>query len=199
MAIIAIAFIALTILVVLDPLPMIDKEFSAEVQEHANPFINSLAHALSWAGYMPNSVYVVLGVIVIFLLLKYYREALFVLLSSLAGLVSTLVKLFVDRPRPGEPFVHVLEKTQQKSFPSGHVLFYTVFFGFIALAMYRRIGIPKFIRFTIIGICLLFIILIPPARVCLGAHWFTDVLGGGLLGLICLYVLAYFYMKESVK
>jgi len=197
MALIVIAFIILTIGVLLDPLSKIDKEFSEEVQEHANPFLDKFMHALSWAGYMPNSAIVVAAVIVIFLLFRYKREALFTLLSSLAGLVSTIVKLAVNRPRPGAPFVHVLEKTAQQSFPSGHVIFYTVFFGFLILVMYRRTEIPAWIRITVTCISLLLILFVPLSRIYLGAHWFTDVLGGGLLGLICLYVLGYFYLKPS--
>ena len=195
MAVIVIAFILFTIGVIIDPLPKIDKEFSAEVQEHVNPTLDHIMHDISWAGYMPNSIYVVLGVILIFLILRYKKEALFALLSSLSGLVSTLVKLAVNRPRPGAPLVHVLEKTEQQSFPSGHVIFYTVFFGFIILVMYNRRTIPKAVRLVISAICLLLILLIPLSRIYLGAHWFTDVTAGALLGLICLYILGYFYLK----
>jgi membrane-associated phospholipid phosphatase len=195
MAIIVIAFILFTIGVIIDPLPKIDREFSAEVQEHANPTLDHVMHYISWAGYMPNSVYVVAGAILIFLVVGYKREALFTLLSALSGLVSTLVKLVVNRPRPGAPLVHVLEKTEQQSFPSGHVLFYTVFFGFIILVMYNRKAIHKPARLIISGICLLLILLIPLSRIYLGAHWFSDVTAGALLGFICLYVLGYFYLK----
>lgn len=196
MVIIVIAFIALTIIVLLDPLPGIDREFSAEVQEHSNPMLNTIMRALSWAGYMPNSAYVVVGAIIIFLCCRYWREALFVLLSALSGLVSTVVKLLVNRPRPGAPLVHVLEKTQQQSFPSGHVIFYTAFFGFIIVVMYCRTEIPKILRLSVSGICLLLILLIPLSRIYMGAHWFTDVTAGSLLGMICLYVLGYFYLKK---
>lgn len=197
MAIIVIVFIVLTIGVIIDPLSKIDREFSAEVQEHANPLLDHVMHNLSWAGYMPNSIYVVAGVALIFLLLRYKREALFTVLSSLSGLVSTLVKLAVNRPRPGAPWVHVLEKTAQQSFPSGHVIFYTTFFGFIILVMYNRGDIHKPARLLVSGLCLLLILLIPLSRVYLGAHWFSDVTGGTLLGLICLYVLGYFYLRSK--
>ncbi|MGN6179238.1 MAG: phosphatase PAP2 family protein, partial [Mucilaginibacter sp.] len=154
-------------------------------------------HDLSWAGYMPNSIYVVAGVALVFLLFRYKREALFTVLSSLSGLASTVTKFAVNRPRPGAPWVHVLEKTAQKSFPSGHVIFYTAFFGFIILVMYNRHTIPKPVRLLVSGLCLLLILLIPLSRVYLGAHWFTDVTGGALLGLICLYVLGYFYLRTK--
>jgi len=197
MAIIVAAFIILTIGVIIDPLSKIDTDFSAEVQEHANPMLDHVMHDLSWAGYMPNSIYVVAGVALIFLLFHYKREALFTVLSSLSALASTLVKFVVNRQRPGAPFVHVLEKTAQKSFPSGHVIFYTAFFGFIILVMYNRRAIPKPVRLLVSGLCLLLILLIPLSRVYLGAHWFSDVTGGTLLGIICLYVLGYFYLRSN--
>ncbi len=188
-------FIALTIFVVLDPLSKIDREFSEEVQEHTYRWLDAVMHGISWFGYMPNSAITVGVAVVIFLIAKLWREALFTLLTSLSGLVSTLIKIAIHRPRPQPSLVRVIEKTQQQSFPSGHVFFYTVFFGFIALLMYRLTNINKLMRWLVGLLCLALIFLVPLSRVYLGAHWFTDVLGGGFIGLIFLYCLSFFYLK----
>lgn len=190
-------FILLTIFVSVDPLSKIDQEFSQEVQEHRNPVIGAIMHAISWPGYTPNSEILVLCAALLFLFFRYKREAVFICLTGAAGLVSTLVKMLVNRPRPLPTLVQVMEKTEQKSFPSGHVLFYTVFFGFITLLMFSRKEFPKWLRVPVSLCCFALIFTIPLSRIYLGAHWFTDVTGGFLLGVICLYVIGYFYFKKS--
>jgi len=152
---------------------------------------------ISWFGYMPNSIFIVLVPAVCLFIFKYKKEAVFVLLTLLAGVVSSLVKLLVNRPRPLPNLVRIIEKTRQQSFPSGHVLFYVVFFGFIAFLMYRLDRLPALIRWLTGISCLLLIFLVPISRIYLGAHWFTDVLAGFLLGILCLYALIYYYLKDT--
>jgi undecaprenyl-diphosphatase len=111
-------------------------------------------------------------------------------------LVSSALKILINRPRPTEDVVRILEKAKRQSFPSGHVLFYVLFFGFLALLMYHLKNIPKYIR-LIIGIIAVFLIFtVPLSRVYLGAHWFTDVLGGFLLGILSLLILSYLYLRK---
>lgn len=86
-------FVLLTLFVLLDPVPNIDRKFSEEVQEHHHPAVDTVMRAISWAGYMPNSAIVVAFATLLFLLLRFRREALFVLLTSLSGLVSTGIEL----------------------------------------------------------------------------------------------------------
>jgi membrane-associated phospholipid phosphatase len=189
-------FLLLTAFVAIFHTTFIDKEFSVEIQEHQNPFLDTAMKLVSWFGYMPNAAIIVIITALLFLLFKYRKEALFVVLTLLAGLVSTFVKFIVNRPRPSEPLVRIFEKTKQQSFPSGHVLFYVVFFGFLTLLMFHLKDIPKVLRITVASIAMLLIFAVPFSRIYLGAHWFTDVLGGFLLGLLCLYLLSFFYLKR---
>ena len=197
LGIIVTAFVLLTVFVIIDPQSIIDIDFSHEVQEHQNPLLDKIMIAISWFGYNPASTYTVAFTTLIFLLFKFWREALFIALTSLAGLVSLVVKLLINRPRPSDKLVRVVMKTQQQSFPSGHVLFYVTFFGFLILLMYRLTSIPKFIRIVVGVISLVLICTVPVSRVYLGAHWFTDVTAGFFLGLICLYILGYQYLKRA--
>jgi undecaprenyl-diphosphatase len=193
---IAMGFVVLTVFVLLFPSSFIDREFSQEVQEHSNPFLDTLMKAISSFGYTPNAPIMIAGTALLFLVAKRKKEALFVVLTALSSLVSLAIKILVNRPRPTDNIVKILVKTTEKSFPSGHVLFYVVFFGFLTLLMYEVKNIPKLIRYPVSAICLLLIFTIPYSRVYLGAHWFTDVTAGFFLGLICLYGLSLWFLKK---
>ncbi len=197
LATIAIGFVGLTAFVYFDPLSMIDREFSIEIQEHQNPVLDFTMRLISQPGYMPYSAFTVIGTALLFFVFKYKRESLFILLTGLSGLVSSLVKLLINRPRPQASIVRVIVKTSEASFPSGHVLFYTVFFGFLILLMLRVNTIGRPLRITVALLSLFMILTIPISRIYLGAHWFTDVTAGFLLGMLCLYALGYFYLKKA--
>ncbi len=196
---IAIWFIVLVINILVFPHPFIDLAFSREVQEYQNPFLDSLMKLVSWFGNSPGSYITVFSGALLFFVFKYRKEALFVLLTAGSGLVSTLVKIAVNRPRPSEPLVHIVQKASQQSFPSGHVMFYIVYFGFLTVLMYHLKTIPKAVRVIVTVISIVLICAIPYSRIYLGDHWFTDVLGGFLLGMLCLYLLSYFYLRKPAK
>lgn len=197
--IISIGFLALSVFIAHFPTTLLDEHFSERIQSFQNPTLSVLMEQISWFGYFPGSIIMVVVATLAFLVFKYRREALFMLFTALAGLVSTIFKIMVNRPRPSEPLVHVFKKAAQQSFPSGHVLFYVVYFGMLTLLMIQLKEIPKSIRVIVSIISLFLIFTIPFSRIYLGAHWFTDVLGGALLGVVCLYVLSYFYERRATK
>lgn len=196
---IAIWFVVLITNILVFPHPFIDLAFSQEVQEFQNPFLDSLMKLVSWFGNSPGSYIMLLSGALLFFIFKYRKEALFVFLTAGSGLVSTLVKIAVNRPRPSEPLVHIVQKASQQSFPSGHVMFYIVYFGFLTVLMYHLKTIPKAVRITVAVISIVLICAIPYSRIYLGDHWFTDVLGGFLLGMLLLYLLSYFYFRKPAK
>lgn len=192
-------FIILTLLVYIMPDSVIDWEFSEEVQEYQHPFLDTMMKWVSIVGNSPVSIIVVLITSLIFLIFRYKREALFICLTLLSGIVSSVLKIIIDRPRPTKDVVRIISDTSRQSFPSGHVLFYVVFFGFIVLLMYRLKTLPSPLRIIVSLISLVLIFSVPFSRIYLGAHWFTDVLGGFLMGLLCLLTLGYFYLQKGKK
>lgn len=199
LAIISIGFIVLTILVMLHPTSFIDIEFSEEIQEHQNKFLDTAMYLISCPGFMPEAPIMIVCTSLLLFIFKYKKAAVYILFTMVAGLVSTIVKVLVNRPRPTDDLVRVVLKTTQQSFPSGHVLFYVVFFGFVVVLMYQLEGIAKWARVMVALISLFMIFIIPFSRIYLGAHWFTDVTGGFLLGLLCLYLLSWLYLRKPAK
>jgi membrane-associated phospholipid phosphatase len=75
------------------------------------------------------------------LLLLYARglkwEAIVAFANAVA--ISALgdgIKLLVDRPRPSADLIYVISRLSDYSFPSGHVLYFTAFFGFLLFVTY---------------------------------------------------------------
>ncbi len=189
-------FIFLTTLVFLFPNSGFDQNFSAEVQEHQMPALDLIMKGISYVGVFPYSMVMVLITGFIFLIFNYKKEALYICFTLVSGLVSATLKILINRPRPTENVVKIIEKAKNQSFPSGHVLFYVLFFGFLAVLMYYLKSIPKPLRLVIGSISLFMVFTVPFSRVYLGAHWFTDVLDGFLLGILCLLILSFMYLRK---
>jgi len=191
-------FIALSIYVLLVPATFLDVHISQEVQEHSNSVSDTLMVAVSWFGNIPVSLLMVVGTAAIFSACHYRKEAVYLLCTLASGIVSSLLKLAFNRPRPTSDFVRIVEEARQQSFPSGHTLFYTVFFGLLIIIMGNLKTIAHWLR-LLVSICsAALIFLVPLSRVYLGAHWFTDVVGGFILGILLLYFLARSYLKITV-
>ena len=100
-------------------------------------------------------------------------------ISSLA--IVPAIKSLVDRPRPTPDLVQVMTLSQGESFPSGHATFAVVFYGFLfyllpSLTSNRTaVKTLRILLATLIG-------LTTASRIYLGAHWFSDVIGGLVLG-----------------
>jgi membrane-associated phospholipid phosphatase len=189
-------FILLTLIVLHFKVSVVDLEFSEELQEHQYPVLDLGMKLISWFGYMPYSLFMVLISALAFYLMKYKKEGLFILLTLCSGLVTAVMKLCINRPRPTQDLVRIVEKAGRQSFPSGHVLFYVVFFGFLILLMYHLKTLSRSLRITVSATSFFLIFTIPLSRVYLGAHWFTDVLGGFLLGMVSLLILSFFYLRN---
>ncbi|RZJ51042.1 MAG: phosphatase PAP2 family protein [Chryseobacterium sp.] len=117
-----------------------DLSVSQEIQEDQNMILDMAMKALSWLGTFYVATIMVSAFSAIFFIFKYFKEGFFMLSCILSGGVSYVLKMLIDRPRPTVDFVRIVEETHYQSFPSGHVLFYTVFFGsLMIIALYSKI------------------------------------------------------------
>jgi membrane-associated phospholipid phosphatase len=199
LAIAIICFLVLCFLVVQHPIPSLDHKISIFVQKYHSDPLDKIMLGISFFGELPYSLLMVVLVAFIFYLFKYKRESYFILSILLSGLLILGVKNLIDRPRPTAFYVRLVEINRFQSFPSGHVMSYVLFFGFIIILMRELKDIPLHARRVITYSSTFFISTIAFSRVYLGAHWFSDTVGGFLLGVICLFLLSYFYFNKAVK
>ena len=121
--------------------------------------------------------------LVAYLMLKRYKiEALFVVITmSLSGILNPLLKNIFDRERP--TLLRLID-ISGFSFPSGHAMGSTSFFGSaMYIAQRRASGSTKGV---IIGLCVALILLISISRVYLGVHYPTDIIAGIIGGAFCI-------------
>lgn len=116
-----------------------------------------------------------------YLIIRNNRQALIALIAGvsigIAALVSTILKFWIDRPRPFTTyeFIEKLSVGGSPSFPSGHTT--DAFAMAVVLALIFRkwwITFPVFLWALLVGY----------SRMHLGVHYPSDVVAGMILGLL---------------
>jgi membrane-associated phospholipid phosphatase len=117
-----------------------------------------------------------------FLVRGWSRGALLVVVTMAgAGLLDALLKQVYGRLRP-EAFFDYYPTPSSFSFPSGHTLFATCFFGGLAVLFSARArSLP--LRMAVWTGCIAAIVLIGTSRIYLGVHYPSDVLAGFAAGI----------------
>lgn len=170
-----------------------DMAATTRIQQVKHPLLSRAMGLVSWMGFQPQSLLLPATIVSMTWLVGSKRDARYLMVAWAGSLISFTTKLVIKRPRPsGEHFSVAVSNLKDTSFPSGHTLHYTAFWGFLGYILARRFnGSP--IRFAPLGIAGALIGLVGPSRVYLGHHWLTDVLAsyclgtGYLMGLIGLY------------
>jgi len=189
--------ISLAAIVHFFPIILTDIKISNEIQEIRIVPLLPLMEAISIFGTPLISISLTLLVSTAFYLASYRREALFALFTFIADGINGALKLIINRPRPSDTLITVYQKLTDSSFPSGHVVHYVVFFGFLATAMIVLVKLPKGLRLAVTFISLALIVTVSISRIYLGAHWATDVIGGYYVGYVLLSGLLYFYFTSK--
>jgi undecaprenyl-diphosphatase len=116
-------------------------------------------------------------------------------LAALTGVVAAVIAIPVngldlfggivaDRIRPnGAPFL---------AYPSGHTLGTIVQYGF-AIYLVFRLELRRRVLVPLVALLALPIVLVGPARVLVGVHWSTDVLGAYLLGAATMIAVLFLF------
>jgi undecaprenyl-diphosphatase len=181
----SVVFIGLAVVARNVPYFSIDLTITRAVQSYHGVVFDRLMFGLSWLGFYPQTLVLCVLLIALLFATGLRWEAVSTLFAAGAAGVSTLVKLLVDRPRPSVDLVNVLREISMSGFPSGHVLTFTALCGFLAFLAYTLLK-PSWGRTTLLITVFLLVILMGLSRIYQGQHWFSDVMGGYLLGSLWL-------------
>lgn len=154
------------------------------VELYRNVYLTSFLRAVSLPG---DGVWIPVGLVIIAAAFVYFfkKDKVFALVLVSAPLFGevckSILKNYFKISRPEAFGCNILTTYGDKySFPSGHTIFYTIFFGLLAyysakhwLELWAKILLP---------VSVLLILTIGYSRIYLGAHWYLDVIAGYIVG-----------------
>jgi membrane-associated phospholipid phosphatase len=170
-----------------------DVTITRALQTFHSGWFDAMMGALSWIGFAPQAWVITLGIL-LFLYASGLKWESVVLLVSVLGssALGLSLKVLVDRPRPSANLVTVINQLKDYSFPSGHVLFFTTFFGFLLFLAYTLLK-PAWWRTVLLVVLVGMVALIGPSRIYEGQHWASDVVAAYLLGSVWLALSVLIY------
>lgn len=176
-----------------------DKEALLSLEQVASPFWDKVMIYVSFFG-EPFVAVILAVVLCAALFMQNQRTALVLIFLAIAILLSAdFFKILFERPRPDIFIVTGYTRPSSYSFPSGHVTFYTIYFGFLLFLALLSKKMAVLLRGFIVFCCASLIVLIGYSRMYLGVHWPTDVIGGYLLGLSLLLPFLVLYLVLDKK
>jgi membrane-associated phospholipid phosphatase len=174
----------------------VDLAVMVKLQARSNPIADGVMAAASWLGFPPQSRIVPPALMATMWLARWRTEAVFQLAAWATGLISTVLKGIMRRPRPVKQtdLRVVVAPLGGSSFPSGHVITYVGTYGFLAYLVHTRLR-ARAGRAPIVATLLAMIALVGPSRIYQGHHWPTDVTASYLLGTSYLIGLMTLYRR----
>ena len=157
------------------------KVFDFMIKIH-NPYLTFLFRMFTFLGdfYIPL-------LIIVCIFVFYKNKNYFYILTCgyvFSGVFTYFIKYIVLRPRPLEALISI---PKSYSFPSGHTMtslvFYCLLCYLLTIKKSNKVKLISFIFATTL-VCL-----IAYSRIYLGVHYFSDVLGGYLIGIPCLMMI----------
>lgn len=191
-------YLVLLVLVRFNRQLRLDIDATLHFQRRRHPLLARLMTAVSWFGFRPQSFLLPSAAVGALWVLRFRLESIFLGLAWLASFGNFLTKLVVNRPRPQGFGIRVAPaKILHSSFPSGHVLHYLAFWGFLSYIVFTKATSP--IRWAVLAVVGVFVSLVGASRVYLGHHWLTDVLASYLLGFAYLIGLVTLYRRVRAR
>jgi membrane-associated phospholipid phosphatase len=170
-----------------------DLAMTLRLQAWQQPWLAEIMRLASWPGFPPQSRIIPPVVMAAWWATGHRVAALFQLASWGGAAMSTGIKAVIRRPRPLPPEVKVVvAPLGGSSFPSGHVLTYVAFYGFLGFLLSEHLKDGPLRNASVTTLTGL-LALVGPSRIQQGHHWTTDVVASYLLGLAYLLTLIQLY------
>lgn len=157
------------------------------------------AHQLGFIStFGKNPIMLLFGFSLVLLFLirqEHYKTGVVAALTSTGYFYSYYLKQLFGFPRPlGANPAHYLS-FDLFGFPSSHVLFYTVFWGFVIYLTFKYTKEAKLLLHIVRWGSVYMVVSIGASRIFLGVHSLVDVIAGYLFGLFFLTLLIWLDKK----
>lgn len=157
-----------------------------------NEFMSSIFKVITCFG----DWYTIVIITLLSLFIKNKKYFKYITLNAIViTITNQMLKIIIHRPRPS--INNRVINALGYSYPSGHAMISTAFYGFIFYLVWKsnlktcyKIIINSLIVILIISICF--------SRVYLGVHYITDVIAGSSLSMIYLCIYTYLLNKKKV-
>jgi undecaprenyl-diphosphatase len=179
----AVSFAALTVLVIANRTAVIDRELILSLRAEASPLLTTILLAVTF-----TSGKLAIPAAIVFAAALYRRSGaratIYYAAACLVGqLLDALIKYDVGRVRPHGVSPR-LTAAGGFSYPSADAMLAVLIFGLGTWMLARTIRSAS-TRTAALALATVFVVAACVARVYLGAHWPSDVLGGVLAGVAC--------------
>jgi len=176
----------------------LDLTITRGIQTIHLPWFDTLMRLVTTIGYHPQMTILALLIALFLFIIGLWWEAVVGLIAwSGSSFLTSFIKSAISRPRPDFNLVHVVTRLHDPSFPSGHVLTYTVFFGYLWYLAFTLLK-KSHLRTLLLTVTSVLVALVGPSRIYLGAHWASDTAGAYFLGSVVLLFLISFH-REGKK
>ncbi|MDP9206596.1 MAG: bifunctional DedA family/phosphatase PAP2 family protein [Gemmatimonadota bacterium] len=170
-----------------DPLTRLDLALTTWIRAHTTPWGDRIFTIVSLIG-SPVAMAIVAGAgaLLIVVRRKWLVLAAWVAAFLGAGILSLILKIAIQRPRPAgaTAFLH----GETFSFPSGHALGSLVGYGMLAYVIGSTWIETARGRVRLVIATAVLVLAIGISRLYLGVHYFSDVVGGYAVGVLWLSV-----------
>jgi undecaprenyl-diphosphatase len=165
------------------PVNRIDHEIQRFLLTELSQPLTQVMFVISWLGGV--GIGYVAGLLALMLLLQ--REWTWLLsLGVTMGAhdrLTILLKALVHRPRP--QIDHPILVVPDSSFPSGHAMAAAMLYGWLAVYAFNSIHKKPWRVGAVLGCCTM-VLLVSLSRMYLQVHYFSDVFGGAMCGVVWL-------------
>lgn len=176
-----ICFYALTDLLADNDLKPFDDFIISKIVAQRTPATTSFMKSVTFIGNSVGYFLLIPIVALFFIIRKNWRISLEItIVLILSSGLNVFLKNIISRPRP--PEVDRLVFASFSSFPSGHAMSAMTFYGFIVYLSFILIK-KTWLKYLVIGICVLMVTLIGISRIYLGVHYPSDILAGYFAGI----------------